>query len=181
MLLKARLALKRRLPHGLQAGVSSVCKKIRHMKTIVTRLQAPLFGLAALLALLTFTAATPLLPSQAESGPKLDALHRWERLGKRRVDYGLDRDEIFVTAREGRFAALKLVVRKAPIHLHRAVVHFGNGERMEIHVRKRIAAGGETRAIDLPGGRRVVRKVVFWYDTSGLPRGKAVVELWGRR
>ncbi|MCB0637636.1 MAG: hypothetical protein KDC54_13495, partial [Lewinella sp.] len=30
----------------------------------------------------------------------------WEKLGQRRVNYGLDRDEILVTAAEGRFTAL---------------------------------------------------------------------------
>ena len=33
---------------------------------------------------------------------------RWEKLGQRRVNYGLDRDEILVTAREGTFTALRL-------------------------------------------------------------------------
>ncbi len=143
------------------------------MKAVFARLAAPLFGLAALIGFVLLTTAA--------TYPTQDAWHgRWEKLGQRTVDYRLDRDEIPVTIREGRFTALKLVVRKAPINLHRVVVHFGNGERMEFHIRKHIRAGGQTRVLDLPGGKRVIRKVVFWYDTKGLPRQKAVVELWGR-
>ena len=142
------------------------------MRTIIAHTRAAFFGLLALIGFFTLACTTP-YPAASHS-------HRWEKLGQRTVNYHLDRDEIPVTLRDGRFTALKLVVRKAPVHLHRVVVHFGNGEHMEISVRKRIPAGGQTRVIDLPGGKRVIRKVVFWYDTKGLPRGKAVVELWGR-
>ncbi len=148
------------------------------MKTWMTRLQVPLLGLAALLGFFLCTAAAP-YPSDAP-GTAIAPLHRWEKLGQRRVNYSLDRDEILVTARDGRFSALKLVVRKASINLHRVVVYFGNGQHMEVHIRKRIAAGSETRVIGLPGKKRVIKKVVFWYDTRGLARGKAIVELWGR-
>ncbi|MEZ4988142.1 MAG: hypothetical protein R2795_24450, partial [Saprospiraceae bacterium] len=33
---------------------------------------------------------------------------RWEKLGQRTVNFGLDHDEIVVTRQEGRFTALKL-------------------------------------------------------------------------
>lgn len=105
---------------------------------------------------------------------------RWEKLGQRNVNYGLDKDEIKVTARDGRFTAVKIMVRKSPINLHKAVLHFGNGSKQEINLRKNIPAGGETRVIDIKGGKRVINKVVFWYDTKGILNRKAVVELWGR-
>lgn len=106
---------------------------------------------------------------------------RWEKLGQRQVNYGLDHDEIVVTAREGAFTGLKLIVRKSGINLHRVVVHYGNGERDELEIRENIAPGGETRVLDLPGRRRVIRTVDFWYDTKNWEGRKAVVELWGRR
>lgn len=105
---------------------------------------------------------------------------RWEKLGQRNVNYRLDKDEIMVTAREGRFTAIKIMVRKSPINLHKAIIHFANGTRQEINVRDKIPAGGETRTIDIKGGKRVISKVVFWYDTKGLQDKKAVVELWGK-
>lgn len=105
---------------------------------------------------------------------------RWEMLGAKKVNYGLDRDEINVTAKEGVFSALKLKVNRGGINLHRVAVHFGNGEVEELEVRANIAKGGETRVLDLPGNKRVIKKVVFWYDTKNYANQKAVLQLWGR-
>ncbi len=104
----------------------------------------------------------------------------WEILGHRKVNYQLDRDEIFVTAREGRFNAVRLKIIVAPLNMHRCVIHFANGTKQEVVLKKRFGPGQSTRIIDIKGRRRVIKKVVFWYDTKGLPRGKARVELWGR-
>lgn len=105
---------------------------------------------------------------------------RWEKLGTRIVNYNLDRDEIPVTLKSGTFNSVKLIVKRSPINLHRFVVHFSNGKTQEILVRKKIPKGGETRIIDLKGGNRGIKKVVFWYDTKNLARGKSIIELWGR-
>lgn len=104
----------------------------------------------------------------------------WERLGARRVNYGLDRDEIFVTARDGIFTALKIKVKRGGINMHKLVVHYGNGQTDEIELRNNFAPGSESRVLDLVGNRRVIQKVVFWYDTKNIARRRAVVELWGR-
>lgn len=126
-----------------------------------------------LLAAFTFgTAFTPITSEASIQG-------RWEMLGQRKVNRSLDRDEIIVTAREGAFRKAKLMVRKSPINMHRCVIHFRNGDTQEVAIRNNIPAGGETRVIDIEGNRRIITKVVFWYDTKGL-QDKAVVELWGR-
>ncbi|GAB4417197.1 MAG: hypothetical protein OHK0039_27250 [Bacteroidia bacterium] len=105
---------------------------------------------------------------------------RWERLGIRVVNYAIDHDEILVTAYEGFFTALQIKVKGAPIDLMRCVVHYRNGETQEINVRQLIPAGGQSRILDLPGNRRIITKVVFWYDTKNIARRRATVELWGR-
>jgi hypothetical protein len=122
-------------------------------------------------------ALVALLPAGLDAQPG-----RWERLGLRKVNFGLDRDEIFVTASEGTFTSLKFIVRGAPINMRRCVVHFRNGDTQELELRNNIPAGGESRVLDLAGNRRVITKVVFWYDTkdAALPRGRATLELWGR-
>ena len=106
---------------------------------------------------------------------------RWEKLGERNVNFRVDRDEILVTASEGRFTALKIKVRKGVLNLHKMVVHFGDGSEQEIETRDEIRAGGESRVINLEGNRRVIRKVVFVYDTKNFADQKAEVELWGRQ
>ena len=116
--------------------------------------------------------------------PAIDAAlpGRWELLGMRKVNYALDRDEIFVTARDGVFSALKIKVNRSPINLHKIVVHFGNGDVQEIETRHNLPAGGETRVIDLEGNKRVIQKVVFWYEANSLGKGKrSEVHLWGLR
>lgn len=105
---------------------------------------------------------------------------RWEKLGERKVNYSLDRDEILVTAREGRFTAIKLMVRRSGINIHKFEVHFGNGDVQEVEIREEIPAGGESRVIDIEGNRRVIHSVVFWYDTKNFADKKGVIELWGR-
>lgn len=104
----------------------------------------------------------------------------WEMLGVRKVNYALDRDEIVVTRAEGIFTALQIRVKGSPINMHKIVVHFGNGETQEIEVRETFRAGTASRVLDLPGNRRVIRKVVFLYDTKNLAGRKALVQLWGR-
>lgn len=104
----------------------------------------------------------------------------WELLGMRKVNYSLDRDEIIVTRAEGVFTALKVKVKKAPINMQKLVVTFGNGEVEELELRNNFAAGSESRVIDLPGNKRVIKKIVFWYDTKNIANRKGIVEVWGR-
>lgn len=110
----------------------------------------------------------------------LDTWRVWEKLGERRVNFGLDHDEILVTRTEGNFTAIKIMVKRAPVNFHRLVIHFGNGGLQEVELRNEIPAGGETRVIDIKGGDRIIRKVVFWYDTKNRADIRAEIELWGR-
>ena len=127
------------------------------------------------ISLLGFSFVSPLPQKELENHPP-----RWEKLGQKKVNYTVDRDEIYVTAREGRFTGIKLFVRKAPVNIHKFTVHFANGTTQNIAVRKIIPAGGQSRVLDIRGRRRVIKKVVFWYDTQGIQDRKGVVELWGR-
>jgi hypothetical protein len=147
---------------------------------ILFQIRFMLLALIAWGAMSFQTSPTSSEPQLQTSNLKLQTLRPWELLGVKKVDYALDRDEVLVTAREGRFTGLKVRVKHSPINLHKIVIHYGNGEVDEIEVRSNIPTGGETRVLDLPGNKRVIQKVVFWYDTKNLARGKALVELWGR-
>lgn len=123
--------------------------------------------LAALTALLAMSFST------LETKP-------WELLGSRKINYGIDRDEILVTRADGVFSAIQLRIKRSPINMHKLAIHYGNGEVDEIDLRESFRAGSMSRVIDLPGNKRVIRKVVMWYDTKNISNGKGVVEVWGR-
>jgi len=104
---------------------------------------------------------------------------QWEQLGSAYVDGRVDRDRILVSRTES-FRALQLGVRGGAIEFQRVLVHFENGEDHELDIRERIEDRGRTRVIDLPGNRRRIRSVEFWYSKDRW-QTRPHVNLWGRR
>ena len=85
----------------------------------------------------------------------------------------LDRDEILVGLREGLFSKLHL-------EMLRVVVTYANGVADTIPVRHIFKEGSRSRIIDLPGRKRIIRRIVFFYQTSGPVReGRALVKVYG--
>ena len=103
----------------------------------------------------------------------------WEKLGSRIVSYKTDFDEIYVTAREGSFKAIKLEVSKAAVDFDRVVVVYRNGQRERLHIRNIIPAGGQTRVLDLAGRNRIINRVIFYYRTPAHQGIRAKVKLYG--
>lgn len=103
----------------------------------------------------------------------------WENLGSRKVNYKVDRDEILVTRRDGKFRRIRLEVERGSVNFHEVIVVFGDGSRQKVSVKNVIHEGNATRAIDLRGGKRVINKVIFVYDTKNYESKKAKVRLMG--
>lgn len=104
----------------------------------------------------------------------------WEKLGMRAVNYGLDRDVIPVGAHEGAFTKIKIQVTGGALNMHRIKVEFMNGESQEIEVRHNFSKSSGTRVVDLNGNKRIIKNIVFWYDTKNLARARAKVHVFGR-
>lgn len=104
---------------------------------------------------------------------------RWELIGRSYVDGRVDHDRIVVTNR-GTFRQLQLGVKGGAVEFQKVVVHFDNGGDQELEVRDRIPDKGKTRVLDLPGDRRRIRSVDFWYSKERW-RSRPFVQLWGRR
>lgn len=104
----------------------------------------------------------------------------WNYLGESNVDGLRDHDNIRVNAR-GAFRAIQLRVQGAEIEFQRVVVHFENGANTEVEIRDRIRAGGQTRAIDLPGDNRRIESVEIWYGKGNWGRRRPNLKLYGRR
>lgn len=90
----------------------------------------------------------------------------WVYLGESHVDGDHDHDKIHVGKHDGRFRAIQLRVSGGAIEFDRVVVHFGNGTSEELAIRSVIPDGGHTRAIDLPGERRVIDNLELWYSKA---------------
>jgi hypothetical protein len=119
---------------------------------------------------------------------------RWEELGRRRVDFGADRDVIEVGRHEGRFRELRLDVDGAPVELYEMKVVFEDGDTFRVGRRLLFDSDGWTRSFDLPGHYRRIRRVEFRYRTVGHDRydrdryhdrdrdrrGRSTLTLYGR-
>ena len=104
----------------------------------------------------------------------------WAYLGNAHVDGAVDHDNIHVGRSDGRFRGIQLHISGGAIEFQRVVVHFGNGTQEELVIRDRIPNGGATRAIDLPGERRVIESVELWYSKERWDRHPKV-SLYGIR
>ena len=104
---------------------------------------------------------------------------RWEKLGERVVHGKGDRDVIQVGGNEGKFASVKLVVEHSALELWDVELTFGDGDKHSPGTRLVFGKNTTSRVIDLPGQRRVIRKVEFRY--GNLPGGgTAQIELWAK-
>ena len=99
----------------------------------------------------------------------------WVRLGCKDVRFLIDRDTLKVGRQEGRFSALRIKVRRAPVEIFNLRVTFGNGSRMDVPVREMIPPGGGSRPIDLPGNNRGIDRIEMIYRSVPSFMGTAEV------
>jgi hypothetical protein len=118
--------------------------------------------------------------AQQVSRPRAGATGTWRVLGTTQAKFTADHDVIIVAGPYDFFRKLKFKVTDAPLNLQRIVVRYDDGGLPEkIDVRYNIPQGGESRVIDLKGGKRKLKSVEFWYDTKGILKGRADVTLFG--
>jgi len=118
--------------------------------------------------------------AQQVSQPKPGTKGSWRLLGTVIANHKADHDIIIVKGPYDYFRRLKFKVTNAPLNMQRMLVRYDDGGKPEnIDVRYDIPKGGESRVIDLKGGKRRLKSVEFWYDTKGFLNGKATVTLMG--
>jgi len=105
---------------------------------------------------------------------------KWERLGSKTVNFKVDRDVLAVGANDGTFKKLKIAVSGGNLNMHRMVVKYGNGTKDEIELRHNFGRAGSSRVIDLNGGKRIIKRITFVYDTKNVSRKRAKVHVFGR-
>lgn len=138
------------------------------------------------LSLTALLVLAPALSSEAMAQPRdrdRGGGDRWEELGCGSVGITPDRDTIRVGRREGRFSAIRLRVRGNKVNIIDLKVIYDRGPPDDIQVRSEIRDGGETRALDLRGERRVIDRVDLTYKVPlgiNLIKGPATVCVYGR-
>lgn len=126
--------------------------------------------LAAFLGLLTTLAVAGPAASQAD----------WELLGARTVTITADQDTIPVTAAQGIFSAVGLIVRGNDLFVDSIRIVFGNGETQDVAIGT-LVPQGERRVLDLVGNNRIITAIVINYQRPLNFRGETIVEIFGRR
>jgi hypothetical protein len=104
---------------------------------------------------------------------------QWVLLGEKKVNFLIDRDVIQVRGNTT-YRQLKVKVKTGAVRVLDMNVHFENGDKIDVSIRQNIPAGGESRIIDLPGDGRNIKKIDFLYDTKGLKRHRASVQVWAK-
>jgi hypothetical protein len=103
-------------------------------------------------------------------------------LGTTQAKFTADHDAIYISGPYDFFRRLKFKVTDAPLNLLRMIVRYDDGVAPEnIEVRYNIPQSGESRVIDLKGGKRKLKLVEFWYDTKGILNGRADVTMFGMK
>lgn len=110
-----------------------------------------------------------------------ETISDWEQLGVRKVDFKIDRDVIKVGVADGKFKRLKLVVTQGDLNMRSMNVHYANGAVDKIPLRFNFNRRSTSKVIDLKGNNRIIKKVVFVYDTDNRERRRARVTLYGKR
>ncbi|MBL7870938.1 MAG: DUF2541 family protein [Cyclobacteriaceae bacterium] len=108
------------------------------------------------------------------------ALDGWTLLGTREVDYTIDRDVVSLKESKVNITGLKFIVKNGTLNMHRATVHFSNGDSQEIQFDEEVNAANDGRVWDLKGNSRKIEKVTFWYDTVNNSKAKSIVQVWGK-
>ena len=102
-------------------------------------------------------------------------------LGERVVSDRAEYDTIWVTDERGPFHAIQLRALKAPVEVKRLTVYFENGSKQRFERNVLLRPGDFSPRIDLAGGNRYIRKVVFYYETRSPGHERALVRLFGIR
>jgi hypothetical protein len=105
----------------------------------------------------------------------------WHKIGETKVDFTKDHDEVTVMGAD-KFAMRNFKVPEAPIDIIDVEVYYESGDNQKVNMGYAIKSPGESRTIDLNGGERRIKKMVFTYKTiPNYKDKKAHVEIWGMK
>ena len=105
----------------------------------------------------------------------------WELLGERKVNFLRDKDVMEVSSRN-QFTAIRFYVEDKDVRINDLKIQFENGDRVEPALDDVIAAGQQSRVIELAADGRRITSIEFKYRSMGsVLEGRANVVVTGRR
>jgi len=101
----------------------------------------------------------------------------WKHVGSRKVSKKAEMDKISVIE-DGKIRSLRFAVTGGAIEVYNIRVYFGNGESMSPKTKLLFTPDTISRDLDLPGKRRTVTKIEFFY--RGMKK-ESTVHVFGKR
>ncbi len=120
------------------------------------------------------TKATATKIKKQQSKPKFPG---WKHVGSRKVSQKAEMDKISVIE-DGKIRSLRFAVTGGAIEVYNIRVYFGNGESMSPKTKLVFTPDTISRDLDLPGKRRTVTKIEFFY--RGM-RKASTIHVFGKR
>ena len=119
----------------------------------MTMITAMLLAVVAVLALARARAVA--------ADPKEDDEKDWKVMGNAKLEKKGGTATIEVGAKEGLVKRIKFEVRGTDVEFKKVTVTYEKGDPEEVEIRDKVSRGEKTRAIDLEGGNRVIKKVMI--------------------
>ncbi len=106
----------------------------------------------------------------------------WVKIGEKKVNRKLDRDEIPILNSNDKFTAIQFRVVRSTVNIARCSVYFENGKVKDVKMGREISEGAASKIVKFGAlGARSVKKVIVWYDTADDSDKRGHVEIWARR
>jgi len=105
----------------------------------------------------------------------------WKVLGNAKIERKSGSAKIDVGGEEGLVKRIKFEVRGADVEFKKVTVTYNSGDPEEIDIRDEVRRGGKTRAIDLKGGSRVIKKVLIAFKVDKDADRDAAIVLLGTK
>ena len=105
----------------------------------------------------------------------------WKVMGDAKIERKSGTAKIDVGGEEGLAKRIKFEVRGADVEFKKVTVTYESGDPEEIDVRDEVRRGGKTRAIDLKGGNRAIKKVLIAFKVDKDTDRNALIVLLGSK
>lgn len=111
--------------------------------------------------------------------PKPGAPGTWVFIGNMHAPRAPGRDAIVLKGPFTDFRSIRFSVANAPLNLQAMAITFADGGSSTIDFRRNFPPGAQSRAVGLPGARRNIQRIDFWYQTTSSNQGRATLSVFG--